>query len=170
VRKLVLILWYIVITCNIAIANAQVFEKDNAATSQEVTTSGKKIIRSKLLTSKEAGRQENKPSPRIMIYFRNFKIDITPSGRVMCDFDLSIRNLTPNKINTLNAQFIWPAIKTGASFYEVPSLHERYISMTLMGKGCYTMDKVPNIVVNHCRIKGMSSEECAKAVRWVKMR
>ncbi len=169
-RKLVLILWVIAVVGAISTANAQVFESGDADTLQEVTDSGKKIFRSKLLTVQDTNKQQNSPSPRIMIYFRNFKINLTPSGRVMCDFDLSIRNVTPNKINTLNAQFIWPEIKTGASFYEVPSLHERYISMTLMGKGCYTMDKTPNIVVNHCRIKGMSSEECAKVVRWVKMR
>ena len=32
-----------------------------------------------------------------------------------------------------------------------------YVEYALMGKGCYSMDKSPNIVVNRCRGKGISA-------------
>ena len=154
-------------------ATAQVFD-DGGATSpnnmEERTAGGKKIIRSRLLTNEETNTQQGKLPPRVLLYFKNFKIDLTPSGRVICSFDLTMRNATPNKINTFNAQFIWPSIKTTGSFYDVPAKSERYLSLALMGKGCYSMDKAPNIIVNHCRIKGMSAEECSEAVRWIKIK
>ena len=149
------------------------FENGGAVSSNntdERTIGGKRIIRSKLLTNDEADNQQAKLPPRIMLYFKNFKINLTPSGRVICSFDLTMRNATPNKINTFNAQFVWPSIKTSGSFYDVPARSERYLSLALMGKGCYSMDKTPNIIVNHCRIKGMSAEECSEAVRWIKIK
>ena len=153
---------------------AQVFDGMQSETqnnTEERTAGGKKIIRSKVLTNDEVNTQDTKQlPPMIMVYFKNFKINLTPSGRVICNFDLTMRNATPNKINTFNAQFVWPSIKTSGSFYDVPARAERYLSLALMGKGCYSMDKTPNIIVNHCRIKGMSAEECSKAVRWVKIK
>ena len=153
-------------------ASAQVFGDDGTTSPNNIeeTAGGKKIIRSRLLTNSEVNTQQGKLPPRILLYFKNFKINLTPSGRVVCSFDLTMRNATPNKINTFNAQFVWPSIKTTGSFYDVPAKSERYLSLALMGKGCYSMDKAPNVIVNHCRIKGMSAEECSEAVRWIKIK
>ena len=157
----------------IANVSAQMFETTPLTQQNnqpETTVGGKQIIRTPLINKTEKNKEQKKKVSRILMYYKNFKIDITPSGRVMCDFDLVIHNSTPNKINTLNAQFVWPSIKTNASFYDVPARSERYLSLTLMGNGCYSMDKAPNIVLNHCRIKGMSEKECASAIHWVKVK
>ena len=149
---------------------AQMFEDTSATKSQavETTQSGKKIIRTPIISQAEKNNVQNQPQSRVLMYYKNFKISTTPSGRIMCDFDLVLHNYTPNKINTLNVQLVWPSIKTAASFYDVPARRQHYQSLTLLGQGCYSMDKAPNIVVNHCRIKGMSGEECASSVLWVK--
>ena len=157
-------------------ARAQTFEGMSANNAPSVQTTapspamGKKIMRNPIINQAQKNRQENQPESRIILYYRNFKIDTTPSGRVMCDFDLIIHNSTPYKINTLNLQLVWPSIKTSASFYDVSPRSENYIPMTLMGKGCYSMDKYPNVVVNLCRIKGMSGEQCTSSIIWVKVK
>ena len=37
-----------------------------------------------------------------------------------------------------------------------------------MGEGCYSMDKIPNIVVNRCRVSKMSARDCASKIRWLR--
>jgi len=172
-KKSVRFLLRVVLSLYMWNAHAQMFDDGGVASknkSEEKTGGGKRIIRSRILTNNEASYQKEKRPPRIILYFKNFKINLTPSGRVVCSFDLTMRNATPNKINTFNAQFVWPSIKTTGSFYDVPANSERYLSLALMGKGCYSMDKTPNVIVNHCRIKDMSAEECSEAVRWVKIK
>ena len=153
---------------------AQSFGGTDNTTSQSsaatTTASGKRIMRNPIINQAQKAQAEQKSTPRIMLYYRNFKIDTTPSGRIMCDFDIVLHNSTSKQINTLNMQLVWPNIKTSASFYDVPPRQEQYLAMTLLGKGCYSMDKAPNIVVNLCRIKGMSGEECANSIIWVKIR
>ncbi len=154
-------------------SSAQLFEdavKQPKNQQLETTASGKKIIRNPIISQAEKSKVTSGVKPKILMYYKNFKVNTTPSGRIMCDFDLIIHNSTPNKITTLNTQLVWPSIKTSASFYEVPAYSERYTSMTLIGQGCYSMDKTPNIVVNHCRVKGMSGEECSAAILWVKVK
>ena len=151
--------------------NAQSFGNEaeySGATNNNNTN--KKILRNPIINQTQKAQEEQKKTPKIMLYYRNFKVDTTPSGRIMCDFDIVIHNSTPNKINTLNMQLIWPKIKTSASFYDVQPRQENYLPMALLGNGCYSMDKAPNIVVNLCRIKGMSGEECANSLMWVKVR
>ena len=157
-------------------SHAQTFEavpENNTAAVHETASfsaSGKKIMRNPIINQEQKKQQEDSPQPRIMLYYRKFKIDTTPSGRIMCDFDLVIHNSTPYKINTLNLQLVWPSIKTSASFYDVNPRSENYIPMSLIGKGCYSMDKYPNVVVNLCRIKGMKGQQCASSIIWVKVR
>lgn len=145
-------------------------EQEGLSVSTNTVDASKKILRTPLLNQSQKNMAETNATPKIMLYYRNFKIDTTPSGRIMCDFDIVIHNSSSYKINTLSMQLIWPSIKTSASFYDVNPREENYLPMTLLGKGCYSMDKVPNIVVNLCRIKGMSGEECSKSIFWVKIR
>ena len=141
-----------------------------APTSNSASGTQKKIMRNPIINQSQKAQEGSHSNSKIMLYYRNFKIDTTPSGRIMCDFDIVIHNSTQYKINTLNMQLVWPSIKTSASFYDVEPRQENYLPMTLLGKGCYSMDKVPNIVVNLCRIKGMSGEECSSSIIWVKIR
>lgn len=163
----------ILISCSLLAPNvsAQSFGGMEVDSPAPVSTNNtKRILKNPIVNQAQKNQTEMDSNPKIMLYYRNFKIDTTPSGRIMCDFELVLQNATPYKINTINMQLVWPSIQTSASFYDVAPRKENYLSMTLMGKGCYSMDKVPNVVVNLCRIKGMSGTQCASSIMWVKVR
>lgn len=105
----------------------------------------------------------------ILFFYRDFKINRTPSGRTMCDLRISVLSNIKNKISNVSIKLKWPAITTSASFYDVEPNVENYRDITLVGDGCYTMDKTPNIIVNRCRIKEMSAEDCASKISWVRV-
>jgi len=56
---------------------------------------------------------------------------------------------------------------TVLSFNSVTPQVEYHYTYSLLGDGCYSMDKAPNIVINRCRVKGMSQQVCASKVRWI---
>jgi len=56
---------------------------------------------------------------------------------------------------------------TTLSFANVAPNTPTAYNYTLMGDGCYTMDKMPNIIVNRCRVKGLSSAQCADKIVWL---
>lgn len=105
---------------------------------------------------------------KIYMFYRNFKIETTPSGRVMCNLRLSVLTTIPEGINTLNFRLVWPEMVTGLGFYNVAPFQETFHDISLLGDGCYSLDRTPNVVVNTCRIKGMSAAECAQALVWSK--
>ncbi len=76
-------------------------------------------------------------------------------------------NLNSRLIN-LDVKLVWPGMTTNLSFVDVPPNSPTYFDYALVGDGCYTMDKMPNIVVNRCRVKGMSSAECASKITWLR--
>ena len=41
-----------------------------------------------------------------------------------------------------------------------------YKDVVLLGEGCFNLDKAPTVEVNRCRVKGMTQEQCADAVKW----
>lgn len=144
-------------------ASAQSFE--DVIAPSPAAQSAKNIKYNPIVNSVEAEKLKMQQSV-ILIYYQNFKIDTTPSGRVSCDLRLAIYSTIPNKITSLSFKLIWPEIDTATSFYDVEPNVATYFDITLLGEGCYTMDKVPNIVLNRCRIKDMTSEECAAKLTW----
>ncbi len=106
----------------------------------------------------------------ILVFYEDFKISRTLSGQVSCSMKLSVLPLTQNKLSQLSIQLVWPEITSSSNFYDVPPYVKHYKKIALMGEGCYSIDKVPNIVSNRCRIKGMTSEECASLLTWSKVR
>ncbi len=79
----------------------------------------------------------------------------------------SSSNLDRRLIN-LDVKLVWPNMTTVVSFANVQPNTQTYYNYALMGDGCYSMDKMPNIVVNRCRVKGMSSAECASNIVWLR--
>ena len=71
------------------------------------------------------------------------------------------------RLVNLSVKLVWPDMTTNLSFDNVNPNIETYLDYALFGQGCYKMDKIPNIVVNRCRAKGMSQEECAGKIRWL---
>ena len=118
------------------------------------------------VVSQDAALNQDASYDRILLFYEDFKISKSLGGNISCSMRLSVIPLTQNKLSNLSIQLIWPEIKTSTVFYNVAPETKSYHNISLLGEGCYSMDKVPNIVVNRCRLKGSSAEECAQKIIW----
>lgn len=115
--------------------------------------------------SKEGAEDGN-----IFLYYSDFKIMRTAATGIGCRVRFHILNGLNNRVSNVSIKLIWPGINTPLSFNNVNPNTENYFDYALFGEGCYQMDKIPNIVVNRCRVKGMSQEACANKIRWLTKR
>lgn len=106
--------------------------------------------------------------PMIFLYYTDFSVDKTLSGTIMCSVRFMILTTLNSRLTNLSARLKWPGMETTISFNSVNPNEETYFDYTLLGEGCYSMDKIPNIVVNRCRVKNMTQQECASKIRWLK--
>lgn len=104
----------------------------------------------------------------IFLFYKDFKISQTMSGLVMCDVRFIVLHTLENNINNLSFRLKWPEMETTLSYNEVMPNKETYFDYTLVGDGCYSMDRIPNVIVNRCRVKGLSQSACANKIRWLK--
>ena len=118
------------------------------------------------VVSQDTALSQDASYDRILLFYEDFKISKSLGGNISCNMRLSVIPLTQNKLSNLSIQLIWPEIKTSTVFYDVAPETKSYHNISLLGEGCYSMDKVPNIVVNRCRLKGSSAEECAQKIIW----
>ena len=105
--------------------------------------------------------------PKIMLYMRDFKVARNLNGRPSCTMRFYILSSAPEKITNISYRLKWPNIETALSFNDVAPNTPTFFDYALLGNGCYSMDKAPNIIVNRCRIKGMSQRQCADAIQWM---
>ncbi len=105
--------------------------------------------------------------PKIFLYYRDFKISRNLNNMVVCNMRFYVLSTFPQKINNISYRLKWPNMETALSFDDVEPNVATYFDYALLGNGCYDMDKAPNVIVNRCRMKGLSSQECANAIRWV---
>ena len=110
---------------------------------------------------------EGKVAAKIFLYYDNFKIAQSINGLTTCDVRFIILSTLDSRLMNFDAKLVWPGISTAISFANVMPNTPTYYNYTLIGDGCYTMDKMPNIVVNRCRVKGFSSAECANRIVWL---
>lgn len=104
----------------------------------------------------------------IFVYYTDFSMEQTLSGMVMCSMNFIVLTTLDRSLNNLSFRLKWPKMETSLSFVSVRPNEETYVPYTLVGEGCYTMDKLPNIIVNRCRVKNMTQQECASKIRWLK--
>ena len=90
------------------------------------------------------------------------------SGEVRCFMRFILTSTLDRKINNLSVKLRWPEMETALNFYDVSPNVDTYFNYSLMGEGCYSMDKIPNIIVNRCRVAKMSAKECASKIRWLR--
>ena len=102
---------------------------------------------------------------KIFLYYENFKVYGGKSP--YCDVRFFVLPNLNRKLSALDVKLVWPDMTTTLSFGDVSPNMRTYYDYTLMGEGCYSMDKMPNIIVNRCRVKGMSSVECANKIVWL---
>lgn len=104
---------------------------------------------------------------QIFVYYDNFTIERSPSGRPTCTMRFFVNTNLDRKLVSLAMRLVWPGMTTSLSFENVAPNTPTYFDYALMGEGCYTMDQIPNIVVNRCRVRGMSAAECASKISWL---
>lgn len=109
----------------------------------------------------------NEDNQLIFLYYDNFKITRSFGGGLGCDVKFAVMTNLDQRLINLSVKLKWPGMTTSLSFDNVNPNIETYFNYALFGEGCYTMDKIPNIIVNRCRIKGMSQEKCAAKIRWL---
>lgn len=102
----------------------------------------------------------------ILVYYDNYKVERSLDGIVRCSMRMYVLNDLPERINNLGLKLKWPEISTTLQMNRVNPGVKTYTDIMLLGEGCYTMDKSPTIEVNRCRVKGMSEDKCADAIRW----
>lgn len=108
-------------------------------------------------------------TPRsILVSYDNYKINRGFGSWMSCSLRIYILNDMPYRISNIGLKLIWPEIETAIHMNQIEPGVKAYKDITLLGDGCLTMDKIPNIEVNRCRLKkeGSSFDECADAVRW----
>lgn len=103
----------------------------------------------------------------IMMYMKDFNVYRSPSGQTRCSVQFAIVTTLPVKLSNISYRLQWPKMDTVLSFNDVQPQVENHFNYSLLGDGCYTMDRTPNIVINRCRVKGMSQRACASKVRWI---
>lgn len=114
------------------------------------------------------GAQKAEDEPLIFLLYNNFTVNKLLSGTVTCNVRFQIITTLDRKLTNLSVRLRWPEMETTLSFIDVPPNQMVHHDYTLIGDGCYSMDKIPNIVVNRCRVKGLSQKDCAAKIRWLK--
>ena len=104
---------------------------------------------------------------KIFLYYDEFKITNYISNTATCDVRFNILSNLDRKISQLDVKLVWPDMTTTLSFNNVSPNTQTYYNYALIGNGCYNMDIAPNIIVNRCRVKGMTASECANKLIWL---
>lgn len=112
-------------------------------------------------------RNPNEDDRFIFLYYSNFRMTKNYSTGTGCNVRFTLLSNLDRRLNNLSVKLVWPDLTTSISFSDVEPNINTYFDYALFGKGCYNMDKIPNIVVNRCRVKGMTQEECSRRIRWL---
>ena len=102
----------------------------------------------------------------ILVYYDNYQIFRGLDDYVRCSLRIYVLNDLTEKISNLSFKLYWPEISTSIQMSQLNPGVSTYKDITLMGDGCFTLDKAPTIEVNRCRVKGKSQENCADAIKW----
>lgn len=108
-----------------------------------------------------------KKADKIFLFYDNFKMTSYLSRTAGCDVRFNVLSNLDRKITQLDVKLVWPELTTTLSFSNVSPNTQTYYNYALLGNGCYNMEKAPNIIVNRCRVKGMTSSECADRLVWL---
>ena len=114
------------------------------------------------------GMPRAEDEPLIFLFYSDFSVEKLMSGNVTCNVRFQILTTLNSKLTNLSVRLRWPDMETTVNFIDVPPNQMVHYDYTLIGDGCYSMDKIPNIVVNRCRAKGLSQKDCAAKIRWLR--
>jgi len=168
-----------------ASASAQLFSIDGSATQNQPlvpTNLVSQKARQDKIKARDAAKENVRIEPalqnanadlagnaqEIRLALRDFKISKNLNGSITCDMKFYVYSTMKENISNISYRLKWPDLETPLSFDNVAPKKAQFRKYALLGKGCYNVDKIPNIIVNRCRIKGMSQQDCANAIHWVK--
>ncbi len=103
----------------------------------------------------------------ILVYYDNYRIIRSFDKLTKCSIRVYVINDLKEKITSLGFKLHWPDISTAVEMVQVKPGVKTYTDLMLLGDGCLRLDKIPTIEVNRCRVKGMSQDACADAIKWM---
>lgn len=122
-----------------------------------------KVVNGEIVVDENADRN-------ILVYYGNYKINQRFDNWISCSIRMYVLNDLQTKITSFGAKLHWPDISTTIQMNHLEPGIKNYKDIMLLGEGCLHLDKTPTIEVNRCRVKGMSQEDCANAVKWFRPR
>ena len=149
-------------------ANKNVSARAIASKKANVNAKDNQVQNNKVTIDKVENINPIDPNEKIYMYMRNFKISRSINGRINCDMRFYLASNVKEKITNISYRLKWPNMETSLSYSNVDPEGKMYKDYTLLGEGCYEMDKAPNIIVNRCRIKGRTQEHCASIIKCAK--
>lgn len=132
------------------------------------TLDGVKRGRTSVISLPTDGQKAISSEGYIYLFYSDFSVGRMMSGATTCDVRFLILSTLDRRLNSLAVRLKWPHMDTPVTFIDVNPNQRYEMTYTLLGDGCYSMDKIPNVVVNRCRVKGMTQEECARKIRWIR--
>ena len=102
----------------------------------------------------------------ILISYDNFQINQSFDNWVRCSLRVYVLNDLTERVTNFSFKLHWPDIDASVQMNRLNPGVRTYKDIVLLGNGCFNLDKTPTIEVNRCRVKGMSQEQCADAVKW----
>lgn len=105
---------------------------------------------------------------KIEIFMNDFSITQGLSGISSCMMKFYVRSTLSTPVSNISFRLKWPDLETPLSFDNIEPGKSIYQLHAFAGKVCYKLDRTPNIIVNRCRVKGMTQQQCAGHIEWVK--
>lgn len=124
-------------------------------------------VRGNLTIVETDDKGQSRVNSKIFLFMDKFGISRSIGNMITCDMRFIILTNLDRRLISLDTKLVWPGMTTTLSFANVAPNTPTAYNYTLMGDGCYTMDKMPNIIVNRCRVKGLSSAQCADKIVWL---
>ena len=102
----------------------------------------------------------------ILISYENYQINQSFDNWVRCSLRVYVLNDLTERVTNFSFKLHWPDIDASVQMNRLNPGVRTYKDIVLLGNGCFNLDKTPTIEINRCRVKGMSQEQCADAVKW----
>ena len=151
---------------NAPVANEAIVKKNFSGEEKKVEydNSTPKIVSFKIVNG-EVVLDENKERS-VLVYYDNYEVFRGLDDYVRCSLRIYVLNDLTEKITSLGFKLYWPQISTSVQMNQLNPGVSTYKDIMLMGDGCFALEGAPTIEVNRCRVKNMSQEKCADAIKW----
>ena len=137
---------------------------NNENQQKELQNTASKVVHFRIVDGKVDFDSDDKRS--ILVYYDNYQIHRGFDKMVKCTIRVYVLNDFKEQITSLGFKLKWPDIATSVEMSQLKPGVSTYTDLMLLGEGCLHLDKTPTIEVNRCRIRGISQETCADAIKW----